>query len=91
MDIDDKIKHYAEIYNKAKRLTGNDDLSFAIVHEIAADQRGEMIEKRIERQKAEASKRGITEKQRAWLRGHGIPFDEGISREEASKLISDHK
>ena len=90
MEIKEKIKFYADIFQAAFEITANEEASCMITQEIGKDLRQSLIpdnkmpQFNLNKSKSEPA----TEKQVIALKKYGL-YKDGLSKEDAKKLISD--
>lgn len=95
MEIKDKIKFYADIFQEAFKLTANEEASVMIVQEIGKDLRQSMIPdnkmpqfNQTKPKNADMPLQPATPKQIIALKKHNL-YREGLSKLEAQKIISE--
>ena len=81
------IDFYINLLEKIKERTGNNADSLAILAEIRKDQRSQQMQQK----KIINSNMPATENQMGYLKRLGAEIPEGLTRQEASRLIDDRK
>jgi len=84
--MEEKISYYVSTLDKIKQKVSDPQISVAILKEIAKDRRMEKIQS--ERSKDTSGDIPATKKQIGFLRDLGIEIQPGLTKKQASDLIS---
>ena len=76
---------YFALYNQIRDTVGDQNVALAILQEVAKDIRASQIRQ----EKQQRANGSASERQKAHLRRLGVEFSQGITREEASRLIDE--
>jgi len=92
MEINTKIDEYLGLLNEIIDKVGDDGAAAHIMHEMAQDQRAERLQAerrtRGRNQGRATSNEPATKAQLEWLHDLKAKFKPGITRQEASRIIS---
>ena len=90
-DIQTKVDFYADAFEKANARVGNGELASLIVQQIGKDLRTAQIQGASGNSGNSNGDVPATPKQLAYLKRLGVPFEEGLSKKQASELIDEAK
>lgn len=88
-EIQMKVDFYADAFEKANAKLGNVELASLIVQQIGKDLRTAQIQGSSGNSGNSNGDVPATPKQLAYLERLGVPFEEGISKKQASELIDE--
>lgn len=84
-DIKSRLNEYIELYDEIAEKTDCADAAIAVMHELSKDRRASDMRY----EKRAKSSDAATSKQKELMKELNIDFDEGITKKQASKLITE--
>ena len=88
-EIQAQVDFYADAFEKAQARVGDGELASLIVQQIGKDLRTSQIQNTSGNSGNGNGEQTATPKQLAYLKRLGVPFEEGISKQQASELIDE--
>ena len=87
IDIQSRVEEFACLFDQIKQRFSEDTAAIAVLQEIKKDMRMSNIQY----QRANNKTAPATEKQLGYLKTLGVTVPEGVTKQQASKLIEDAK